>query len=1201
MRARAGGLRGAALRALLAIACLAGGALSLAPAARAQQLEVPRPRQFSVLDGLPSNGIYGLAEDRQGYLWIATRDGLARYDGVGFRIWRVGSGLRDNYVNFVHVDAKDRVWIGTQNAGLAVLGPDRRTFRWYDRRSQPSMASDNVWCIQSTRDGALWFGTAKGGLYRLDADGGLRRFMHDPRDPASLPADGVTWLLPDAEGTLWIGTTAGLARWNGRAIERIALQGKPERLEWLTKDAAGRLWLRAVGHALVRDAEGRITGIPFRDPVLDEPALFMMLQDRQGARWLDIRSGLGREQRGVVQNVPLYSDTSRGLVRPQWMIAHEDREGGLWFGSSDAGLWYLPSNWRDFSLLSRRIDDPRTPANAFVRGVALSHDNTLWLVGSGGVLDRLDPATGAIDHVATGVCGVSPLLSVVEAADRAVWVGCAAQLVRIDPSSGAVRRWTAADGGDDQPLASTDALAARADGTVWMAGGASLQIRNLAGKVIDQVRAGDGRGLQDDAVLRQLAAAPDGGMWMVGRAGLLMWNEGTRRIEPVPGAPRAELAGFALAPKGVVWLAGMGGLSSFRWDGARLHALDRVGQREGFPLVLPTGIAIDGSGAPWVPTLRGLVRYDPGRRRVRVYGIRDGLPSQEFGDNPIQVSPLGYMAIGTTDGLLLFHPQRVTWSHHVPTLAIASVEVRRGDRRLELPRVGTLALGPGDRDLRVVARLLSFTNAHAHRYRFRLQGYDSQWVDAGSGGERVFASLPPGSYRLEVQARTVEGDWSPSQWLRVRMRPPWWRTPWAYAAFSLGALALLGWAALAYRQRLKRRHSWQLARRERELAERASEAKTRFLAMLGHEVRTPMTGVLGMSELLLATDLDPVQRGHVGAIRRAGEHLLRLVNDALDLARIEAGRLQLDDATVAPAAVVADACALMAPLAERKGLRFEHAVDPATPARLRGDPTRVAQILMNLLGNAIKFTEHGFVSVHAGPGADGGVRLVVADSGPGLSEEQRQRLFRRFEQAEGARTAARYGGSGLGLAISQELAAAMGGRIEVHSTPGAGTRFVVDLPLPVAADVAAADAAATADAGPDPEAGTHALRLLLVEDDETVADVLTGLLRAQGHAVVHAPHGLAALAEVASGGFDLGLLDLDLPGIDGLALARQLRGQGFAAPLVAVTARADADAETLAREAGFDGFLRKPVTSAMLAGAIAAAMALDGGRDESSA
>ena len=344
-----------------------------------------------------------------------------------------------------------------------------------------------------------------------------------------------------------------------------------------------------------------------------------------------------------------------------------------------------------------------------------------------------------------------------------------------------------------------------------------------------------------------------------------------------------------------------------------------------------------------------------------------------------------------------------------------------------------------------------------------------------------------------------------------------------------------------------------------------------------------MTGVLGMSELLLATPLDPRQRSYIESIRRAGEHLMRLVNDALDLARIEAGKLELETHDFDLRALVAEVAALMAPVAEQRGLAFHVGIAEGAPAGLRGDPVRVRQILLNLLGNAVKFTDRGEVALEVRPRLEGGVGFAVRDTGPGLNDEQKQRLFRRFEQADGARTTARYGGSGLGLAICQELAVAMGGHIGVQSTPGEGAAFSVELPLAV---VQPAAPAATRPAS----ATTRRLDLLLVEDDPTVAEVIASLLRAQGHRVAHAPHGLAALADVAVARFDLALLDLDLPGMDGLALARQLRLQGFAPPLIAVTARADAEAEQQARAAGFDGFLRKPVTGDMLAAAIEAVL-----------
>ncbi|MEO6065905.1 MAG: ATP-binding protein, partial [Lysobacterales bacterium] len=491
-------------------------------------------------------------------------------------------------------------------------------------------------------------------------------------------------------------------------------------------------------------------------------------------------------------------------------------------------------------------------------------------------------------------------------------------------------------------------------------------------------------------------------------------------------------------------------------------------------------------------------------------------------------------------------------------------------------------LHPYDRDLRVNARLLSFADSRAHRYRFRLDGYDPDWVVQHANGERVFSRLDAGRYRLHVQAAGVDGAWSNLWTAEVNVAPPWWRTPQSIVAFAILAALLLWWLAQQYRQRLKRRHALHLAMHTRDVAEQASHAKTRFLATLGHEVRTPMTGVLGMSELLLGTDLDSRQRGHVESIRRAGDHLLRLVNDALDLARIEAGKLDLEIEPFHLRPLVDEIAVLMAPIAERKGLQFTDVIAAAAPRCVWGDCGRVRQILLNLVGNAIKFTERGEVALRVTPLQPHGVCFEIVDTGPGLNDEQCARLFRRFEQARGAHTAARYGGSGLGLAISQELAAAMHGCIHVDSVIGKGTRFRVELPLQEA-DV---------DEGPISAPmgellhSADALQVLLVEDDPTVADVLAGLLRFRGHDVTHAAHGLAALIAVTRTQFDAALLDLDLPGMDGLALAQQLREQGFDAPLIAVTARSDAEAESESHAAGFDGFVRKPVTGAMLMSAI---------------
>ncbi|MFI4969858.1 MAG: ATP-binding protein, partial [Lysobacterales bacterium] len=453
-----------------------------------------------------------------------------------------------------------------------------------------------------------------------------------------------------------------------------------------------------------------------------------------------------------------------------------------------------------------------------------------------------------------------------------------------------------------------------------------------------------------------------------------------------------------------------------------------------------------------------------------------------------------------------------------------------------------------------------------------------------------YSQLPAGRYRLHVRAANSDGAWAEiAAPLSIRVARAPWATPFAFALYAfaalLGAIAMLH----AYRTRIRRRHALALAEERRRSSEQLSDAKSSFLATMGHEIRTPMTGVLGMSELLLGTALDERQRGYANAIHQSGQLLLRLVNDSLDMARIEAGKFALDDAPLDPAALAREVVALQQPLAQRKQLSLSLVVAPDVPALIWGDELRIKQILLNLLNNALKFTERGGVALELSRAGPSHLRFHVADTGPGMSEQLRARLFNRFEQAEGV--ARRHGGSGLGLAICRELSQLMGGTISASSMPGAGSAFDVDLPIYEAPGARVRQAASLASADLAPRA---ALDVLLVEDDVTAAEVIAGLLARLGHRAIRVPNGLAALAELKSARFDLALLDLDLPGIDGLDLARLLRAGGANLPLIAVTARSVGDEDAQIRAAGMNALLRKPVTSALLANAIAGVLAESG-------
>jgi signal transduction histidine kinase/ligand-binding sensor domain-containing protein/CheY-like chemotaxis protein len=1163
-------------------------------------------RRIGTAEGLPSAHVYEVAADRGGYLWFATADGLARYDGVAFAVWRhdpadAGS-LPANDVQTVFVDRADRVWVGTEDGGLSVLGPDRRAFRHYrhDPADPKSLPTNDVWAIAQSADGALWIGTYAAGLVRIAPDGALTVLRHDAAQSNSPPSDIVTALAVDRRGLLWVGTTAGVAAFT------LGADGLPSAsvhylpgvlLASVGADAAGRVWLgtRDALHTVAPydTTPGEIQAVPLAAAATARPVVTAVVDDGATGHWIATRGGLlQRDADGTVRAFARAPGSPLGLHGNVPNDVFRDREGGTWIALLGAGVAYLPPHWRNFSLLDAR--DPVAPEGDTLRGIPFAScpDGAVWMVRSDGSLLRTDPASGAARALvlADGAVAAAPhqrVRALACAADGALWTAYAGGLARIDPADGRVVHHAAGDDPASLAPGQPQQLAADAHGGLWLAG-LRMPVQRFAledGRVT-RYTAGE-NGPPDDEV-EQFALGADGWPWVAGKGGVARYDAASDRFVMLAGVPPGRVDGIAFAAGGTLWLHTLTELTQGRIGNDAFVPTRRIGAEQGLPAAHAAGLVAGPDGSVWLPGARGLMRLDPDADALQRYGAGDGLGPIAVDTRVAQQRADGLALLGAPYGVVAFDPGAVQDVAVEPLVGLAALEAVLDGVRRTLDPATAVRLDHRDRELRAVARALAFADPASNRYRFRLDGYDARWSEPSGSGERVWNQLPAGDYVLRVSAANASGVWrelAPAP--AVHVAPPPWLSPWAWVGYALAAV-LLAWLALrAYRQRLERRHAFVLADERRRSAERQSQAKSEFLADVGHEIRTPMSGLLGMTELLLRTRLDEKQRGYAATVRRSGHHLLKLINDLLDLSRIEAGRLAIEPGPADLRALIEEVIAIETPLATERGLDLWTGMGEDVPRHVQVDADRLRQVLLNLVNNALKFTQVGRVTLAVSRDGEreGCLVFAITDTGPGMPPEAVARLFARFEQ--GAEGRAMRAGSGLGLAIARRLVELMGGTIDVDSRVGSGTTFRVRIPAPPAAGEPERSAAAAAR-----EAPTGALHVLVVEDDATTRTVLVNLIAALGHSAEAGANGLDALRMIAETGYDCAFVDLDLPGVDGVRLIRMLRkreGTGKRLHATAITARSDADVEALCREAGFDAFLRKPITTDQLEAALAQA------------
>ncbi len=1226
--------------------------------AQTDTLELPF-RGLTIEDGLSQGMVNTIVQDRYGFMWFGTKDGLNRYDGYTFTVYRHDAedttSLRDNYVHSILEDKQGRLWVGT-GKGLDLF--DRAHERFGHLRIGEPSTGQAVLTIAQDAHHDLWVSNDNG-VIKLTFTGaestdGL------PACTSKYLLDHTCFLSTDRAGSIWVGQLdlggfrispdhAGHDRVDTLHLEQPVGDTRAGRslldltsLMVVEDTIHQRLYGMHLFGIVELDARStRVRKVLDRDPPLGHLRGINATWDTMGRLWTATTKGMymfdpgsGRLARALPRDRNMTDRTIAGKC------AFRDRHGSLWFGTAGYGaISYDPRGERFHNTATESCGPMHAVRNGRVTvashntflmefdprngswpvripwSAKVNHPELRSLSRANRVLVQDERGHYWFNH--TGILSYDPVLDVIERHPR-------------DPAAVAAF--------PEEPYNET--LFLEGDSNIWSGTAHTFCRFDRRTGRYHHIPYPRSQPSEAEPFLHTIHRAADGVFWLGTSLGLMRFDRSDRSgpwtayaNDPTDTASLSTDVVYSIQPDpqdaDVLWVGTNGGGLN-RFD-KRAGKVRRYSTKDGLPNDVVYGIQSDDAGHLWMSTNKGISRFHPATGVFRNYDASDGLQGDEFNRYASCRQPDGRLFFGGVKGFNHFNPAELADDSTASAMRITAIKLinKVVDFRSEGSPLTTPAYLSTGMTIPHSANMVTFEFAsmefsapEEHRYQYKLEGFDPDWIMSGTDRSAVYTNLDPGTYTFRVRGDNRDGVWDRGgASYQLIVLPPWWRTWWAYALY---VIALVGGVFVFIRlrtnglnrqkellERTVAERTTELSRQkdeadaQRKRAEQSEQVKEQFLANMSHEIRTPMNAIMGMGEVLGRSPHLPEQKPYIDAITSSSEGLLVIVNDILDLSKIEAGRLRLENVRMDPRAVLRQVIETLRFRAEEKGLTVTTDIAPDVPAAVMGDPTRLHQVLLNLVGNAIKFTEQGHVraAMTAKEQPSGAVmlRCSISDSGIGIAQDRLARVFDEFTQAESDHTR-KYGGTGLGLSICKRLIEMQGGTISATSAPGQGSSFSFTIPFAHALVDATTVQPGNRQPGTPAFAGDtdnrapklRGLRILLAEDNKMNVMVAKVQLNQaiEGVTIDVAVNGQVTVDMLHANDYDLVLMDVQMPVMNGIEATRIIRALPVGSdrksriPIIAMTANVMKKEVDRCMEAGMDGFVPKPFKQEDLLAAI---------------